>query len=112
MFGVTIAGSFSAAFVDCGLFVNGVRGNTTYRGDCVYWNRYDIYDWQVASSVRDYVAAQMDSLSDYFFYTWKVRLSCFVPRLQSIHMMADCLTNVLVLPILGHRTVFTDRAGG
>ncbi|RXW21692.1 hypothetical protein EST38_g4161 [Candolleomyces aberdarensis] len=70
--GVTVAGSFSAAFVDCGLFVNGVREKTTYQGDCQHWDRYEVYDWKVADSLRNYVAAQMDSLSDYFFYTWKI----------------------------------------
>ena len=105
MFGVTIAGSFSAAFVDCGLFVNGVRGNTTYRGDCVYWNRYDIYDWQVANSVMQYVAAQMDSLSDYFFYTWKVSLFLLKPIFNLSNLRL--LTTVF---LLGYGTFFKDRA--
>lgn len=72
-FGITMAGEFSPAFLDCGLFVNGVNSTRkSYQGDCSFWDNYKRWSLILKSSLSELVLAQMDALGDYFFFTWKV----------------------------------------
>ena len=72
-FGITVAGEFSPAFLDCGLFVNGVNSTSRfYQGDCSFWDNYKQWGIILKSSLSQLVLAQMDALGDYFFFTWKV----------------------------------------
>jgi len=81
-YGVTIAGEWSNAINDCGLFMRGVGGRggaITYGGNCSA-------DWQDASKWSDgtkagilaFASASMDALRDWFFWTWKVSFSFFL----------------------------------
>ncbi|KAJ7846590.1 glycoside hydrolase superfamily [Mycena olivaceomarginata] len=53
-FGVTVAGEFSSGYNDCGLYLNRVNGSTSY-------------GW-----VMPFALAQIDTLGDWFFWTWKI----------------------------------------
>lgn len=71
-FGVTIAGEFSAAINDCGLFLDGVDAAPAYGPGCDYWE--DAAGWSDATKqgLRAFVLASMDALGDWFFWTWKI----------------------------------------
>ncbi|RXW21154.1 hypothetical protein EST38_g4705 [Candolleomyces aberdarensis] len=71
-FGITVAGGFSLGFLDCGLFVNGVGHNSSYEGDCSFWESSKNWGLNLKGSLMQLVLAQMDALGDYFFYTWKI----------------------------------------
>ena len=77
-FGVSIAGEFSNAINDCGLFLNGVGGTHTYGGDCSFWEDSRQWNQTVKDGLRDFALASFDSLQNWFFWTWKVRPS-FLP---------------------------------
>jgi glucan 1,3-beta-glucosidase len=72
-FGVTVAGEFSNAWNDCGLYVNGIGDTHLFAGDCNFWS--DATQWDAASiaGVKAFALASMDALQDWFFWTWKVR---------------------------------------
>ncbi|KAI0753525.1 glycoside hydrolase [Daedaleopsis nitida] len=76
-FGVTIAGEFSNAMNDCGLFVDGISptgqpGGARYGPDCDYWE--DAAGWSDATKqgLLQFALASMDALGDFFFWTWKI----------------------------------------
>jgi aryl-phospho-beta-D-glucosidase BglC (GH1 family) len=83
-FGLTTAGEFSNAINDCGLFVNGVGLGTRYDGtyttggpwpkvgDCGQWNDYTSWDQTMKDSTKQFALASMDSLQNWFFWTWKI----------------------------------------
>ncbi|KAJ2931098.1 hypothetical protein H1R20_g5978, partial [Candolleomyces eurysporus] len=75
-FGITVAGAFSPAFLDCGLFVNGVEDISRYRGDCSFWENSTGWGLALKASLTQLVLAQMDALGDYFFFTWKAVGAC------------------------------------
>lgn len=70
-FGVSVAGEWSNAWNDCGLFLRGVDGTTTYGGVCE--NDSSTWGDGVKAGLLSFASAQMDALGDYFFWTWKVR---------------------------------------
>ena len=71
-FGVTLAGEFANAINDCGLYVNGVGGSARYGPDCGYWE--DASGWSDATKqgMLNFALASMESLGDWFFWTWKI----------------------------------------
>ncbi|GAA5988457.1 hypothetical protein JCM10908_003576 [Rhodotorula pacifica] len=88
MFGIPVSGEFSLAINDCGRFLNNVgEGNrlegtfpnashsqfppSAPEGTCEYWERYDLWDDQMKSSLRDFARAQMDTFQNWFYWTWK-----------------------------------------
>lgn len=71
-FGVSIAGEFSNAINDCGLFLNGVGGTQTYGGDCTFWEDSAQWNQTVKDGLRDFAMASFDSLRNWFFWTWKI----------------------------------------
>lgn len=92
-FGVTIAGEFSNAVSflpstgilyysphsslkvnDCGLWVRGVDGQASYGGDCSTWEDASTWDSSVVNGLNQFALSSMDSLQNYFFWTWKVLL--------------------------------------
>ena len=105
-FGVTIAGEFSNAVSfptsvmtfrvrtlpypmlllqvnDCGLWVRGVGGEASYGGDCSPWEDASTWDDSVKSGLMQFALSSMDSLQNYFFWTWKVTLLNHSPRLPT-----------------------------
>lgn len=71
-FGVTIAGEFSAGYNDCGLFLKGVNGTTTYGGDCSFWQDSSQWNSTIKEGVMNFATASMDALQNWFFWTWKI----------------------------------------
>ncbi|KAJ7071561.1 glycoside hydrolase [Mycena amicta] len=71
-FGITIAGEFSNGFNDCGLYLHGVNGTTTYGGDCNYWQDASQWNTSVKAGLEAFALGQMDALQDWFFWTWKI----------------------------------------
>ncbi|KAI0306488.1 glycoside hydrolase superfamily [Multifurca ochricompacta] len=83
-FGLTVAGEFSNAINDCGLYVNGVglgaRYDGTYQnegpwptiGDCGPWTSYSSWSQDLKDSTKQFALASMDALQNWFFWTWKI----------------------------------------
>ncbi|KAF7337353.1 Glycoside hydrolase family 5 protein [Mycena sanguinolenta] len=71
-FGVTVAGEFSNGYNDCGLFLHGVNGTTSYGGDCSLWEDSSAWNASVKAGLMEYALASMDALGDWFFWTWKI----------------------------------------
>ena len=71
-FGLTIAGEFSNAINDCGLYVNGVNigtryegtypGTTARTGDCAPWVAWKNWDQTLKAGINQFALASMDAL--------------------------------------------------
>jgi hypothetical protein len=70
-FGVTIAGEFSVAPNDCGLFLNGVN-STSANPDCSKYNEWASYNSSMKDGLSSIFQASADALGDWIFWTWKV----------------------------------------
>ncbi|CAK5264244.1 unnamed protein product [Mycena citricolor] len=84
-FGFILAGEFSNAVTDCGLYVNGVGqgvryegtynqgGNWPVVGNCsTDWLDYTNWSSKTKSQYKTFAMASMDALQHWFFWTWKV----------------------------------------
>ena len=71
-FGITIAGEWSNGFNDCGLFLTGVNGQPSYGGSCAEWEDSSNWTPGTKAGLMRFASASMDSLGDWFFWTWKV----------------------------------------
>ncbi|KAK4689279.1 glucan 1,3-beta-glucosidase, partial [Tremellales sp. Uapishka_1] len=82
--GVNVAGEWSSAQNDCGLWVNNVGQGSRYDGtylpsyagkgigSCADWNDYRTWNASQKQNVMDFTIASMDALQNYFFWTWKI----------------------------------------
>ena len=73
-FGTTFAGEFSNGINDCGLFLLGVNTPPT-SPDCAAWQDASQFTAGTIAGLLQFSMASMDSLRDYFFWTWKVCIS-------------------------------------
>ncbi|KAJ7702289.1 glycoside hydrolase superfamily [Mycena rosella] len=84
-FGFVVAGEFSNAVTDCGLYVNGVNQGVRYEGTYILggpwptlgncstdWLDYPNWDSTTKNAYKTFAQASMDSLQNWFFWTWKV----------------------------------------
>lgn len=83
-FGMTTAGEFSNAVTDCGLFLNNVGEGTRYegtyssggpwpkQGSCTPWTDWQSWDQTTKDGITQFALASMDSLQNWFFWTWKI----------------------------------------
>ena len=71
-FGVTIAGEFSNAINDCGLFINGVSNGPTYKGDCTPFVEWENWNQTMKDGFREFMLASMDAIDNWYFWTWKI----------------------------------------
>jgi glucan 1,3-beta-glucosidase len=71
-FGVTVAGEFSNGYNDCGFYLKGIPGTTTYGGDCSLWEDYTQWNESTIAGVKAFGMASMDALQNWFFWTWKI----------------------------------------
>ncbi|KAI0628401.1 glycoside hydrolase [Trametes polyzona] len=75
-FGITNAGEFSNAINDCGLYINGVNGDTAddaaYGPGCAYWEDSAAWSDDTKAGLLNFALASMDALGDWFFWTWKI----------------------------------------
>lgn len=79
-FGLNSAGEFSAAINDCGLWVNSIGGTINYEasfgaGSCDEWNNWDAWTDDRKAGLQTFVKASMDSLQNWFYWTWKIGAS-------------------------------------
>ncbi|KAF5381908.1 hypothetical protein D9757_007571 [Collybiopsis confluens] len=82
-FGVTVAGEFSAGYNDCGLFLKGVPGSSTYGGNCDLWQDASTWNATVKAGVKAFALASMDAMQNWFFWTWKIGNSTANNRVES-----------------------------
>lgn len=79
---MAMAGEWSLAVNDCSLYLNNVgvgarfdgsysAGSTSY-GSCEPWNDWENYNATTKSNLKDFALVQMDSLKNFFFWTWKI----------------------------------------
>ncbi|KAF9030182.1 putative ectomycorrhiza-upregulated exo-beta-1,3-glucanase GH5 [Hymenopellis radicata] len=71
-FGVNFAGEWSNGWNDCGVYLKGIPGSSTFGGDCSVWEDASTWDASMKAGVAAFNAAQMDALQDWFFWTWKI----------------------------------------
>ncbi|KAH8110486.1 glycoside hydrolase [Phellopilus nigrolimitatus] len=83
-FGVTVAGEFSNAINDCGLYVNGIPGTShSYGGDCNFWMDATQWNTTIVNGLQQFALASMDSLQNWFFWTWKIGNSSTTNSVQA-----------------------------
>lgn len=83
--GLVIAGEWSLATNDCGLYLNGVglgfryensdqadRSHPQYYGSCVPFDNWPSYSNSTKAAMKQSALAQMDALRNFFFWTWKI----------------------------------------
>lgn len=73
-FGVTIAGEWSVALNDCGLYVDGVGSTSDFAGGCTQWQDSSNWTDGMKAGLMNVALASMDALRDWFFWTWKVKI--------------------------------------
>jgi len=79
---VTISGEFSAGFNPCGLYVLGV-GQDTETGTCAPYVQWNTWSANFKAGVLDFTLASMDSLQNWFFWTWKIGPSATSGQVES-----------------------------
>jgi hypothetical protein len=67
-----MAGEFSSAINDCGLYLLGVGNAATYTGDCTTFTNWQSWNQTMKDGLLDFSLASMDALQNWFFWTWKV----------------------------------------
>lgn len=80
--GVYFGGEWSLALNDCGLYLNNVGQGTRYEGNhpdnrqyygsCVPWDNWQSYNATHKNNLKRFALAQMSSLRNFFFWTWKI----------------------------------------
>ncbi|KAG9015685.1 hypothetical protein FRB90_004437 [Tulasnella sp. 427] len=92
-FGVSIAGEFSLAINDCGLWINGVGSGTRWegtfgsgdgeKGDCSTWNDYSSWTQDTKDNFKTFAMSNFDALQHWFFWTWKIGASSITGKVES-----------------------------
>ncbi|KAG8894890.1 hypothetical protein FRC01_012689 [Tulasnella sp. 417] len=93
-FGVSVAGEFSLAINDCGLWVNGIGIGTRWEGtlagseaagagDCTEWTNWRNWGQQTKDNFKAFALRNFDALGHWFFYTWKVGASSVTGKVES-----------------------------
>lgn len=111
-FGVSVAGEFSLAINDCGLWVNGIGAGTRWEGtlvssgavgsgDCTEWNKWDNWGQQTKDQFKAFALRSFDALGvrvvllssswsltplpqqHWFFHTWKIGASSVTGKIES-----------------------------
>jgi aryl-phospho-beta-D-glucosidase BglC (GH1 family) len=74
-YGIVVGGEWSLAINDCGLWVNGVGTTPNYAtayGSCADFDQWMNYNDTMKQGLYNYAVGQMDSLQNWFFWTWKI----------------------------------------
>lgn len=82
-FGILTAGEWSVAVNDCGLFVAGVGVTPAYGGDCTQWEMWENWDQPTKDALKQFALATMDTLQNWFFWTWKIGPSAVDNQVRS-----------------------------
>ncbi|KAJ7197147.1 exo-beta-1,3-glucanase [Mycena pura] len=96
-FGFIVAGEFSNAVTDCGLYVNGVGQGIRYEGSYISggpwpdlgncdtdWTNWEQWSNGTKQAYMTFAKASMDALQNWFFWTWKIGNST-AGRVESPH---------------------------
>ncbi|PWN30893.1 glycoside hydrolase [Jaminaea rosea] len=80
--GAYMAGEWSLALNDCGLYLNNVNQGTRYEGtypgstqrygSCEGWDNWQSFDDTRKANLKRFAIAQMSSLRNFFFWTWHI----------------------------------------
>ncbi|CAO1635228.1 unnamed protein product [Sympodiomycopsis kandeliae] len=83
--GAYLAGEWSLAINDCGQYLNNVGEGTRYEGtypgstqkygDCEKWVNWQAYSQDTKDNMKKFALAQMNSLRNFFFWTWHIGYS-------------------------------------
>ncbi|KAJ7086334.1 glycoside hydrolase family 5 protein [Mycena belliarum] len=71
-FGVTVAGEFSNGYNDCGLYLTGVNGTTSFGGNCALFQDSSTWNASLKAGVQQFALASMDATQNWYFWTWKI----------------------------------------
>lgn len=73
-FGIVVGGEWSNAINDCGLWLNGVGSTPAFEGlaGCKSFDEWMNWDDTMKQNVMSYTMANMDSLQNWFFWTWHI----------------------------------------
>ncbi|KAH8106773.1 glycoside hydrolase [Cristinia sonorae] len=93
-FGLTVAGEWSLAINDCGLFVNGVGLGVRYEGtyvggggprvgSCDPWTNFATWSPAMKNDIQQFALSSMDALQNWFFWTWKIGNSSVTGKVES-----------------------------
>ncbi|KAG8910929.1 hypothetical protein FRC01_006043, partial [Tulasnella sp. 417] len=92
-FGVSVAGEFSLAINDCGLWINGVNSGTRWegtfgsgdgeKGDCTEWNDYASWTQDRKDDFKAFALRNFDALGHFFFWTWKIGPSSVTGKIET-----------------------------
>ncbi|KAF9265121.1 glycoside hydrolase [Marasmius fiardii PR-910] len=93
-FGLSVAGEWSNAINDCGLWLNGIpegtrydgtytAGKTTAVGSCDKWTDWQNFSDDTKARLKTFALASMDGLQNYFFWTWKIGASLKSGKVES-----------------------------
>ncbi|KAG1870210.1 glycoside hydrolase family 5 protein [Suillus subalutaceus] len=82
-FGITIAGEFSNGYNDCGLYLTGVGGTASYGTACSLFLDSSQWNDTMKAGLHEFALASMDTLQDWFFWTWKIGNSSTTNSVQS-----------------------------
>ena len=73
-YGIILGGEWSNAINDCGKWLDGVDSTPAYTAvsNCTQWDEW--FDWSddTRAGLLGYSSATMDSLQNWFFWTWKI----------------------------------------
>ncbi|TXT13576.1 hypothetical protein VHUM_00943 [Vanrija humicola] len=71
--GIVLGGEWSIAWNDCGKWLNGVASPPTYGANaCVRYDEWMNYNETFKADLMNMAMATMDSLQNWFFWTWKI----------------------------------------
>ncbi|KAG8945354.1 hypothetical protein FRC04_000889 [Tulasnella sp. 424] len=92
-FGVSVAGEFSLAINDCGLWINGVGAGTRWEGtfdggdgtvgDCTPWTDYASWTQTTKDDFNSFALRNFDALQHWFFWTWKIGASSVTGKIEN-----------------------------
>ncbi|KAI0060559.1 glycoside hydrolase family 5 protein, partial [Artomyces pyxidatus] len=71
-FGVTVAGEFSNGYNNCGLYLLGTQGTSSYPGNCTEFTDWQNWNATFKAGLMDYALASMDATQNWWFWTWKI----------------------------------------
>jgi glucan 1,3-beta-glucosidase len=69
---MTISGEFSNGYNDCGLFLQGVHGQSKNKDCATLWTDASTWNDTIKAGVQAFAEASMDAMGNYFFWTWKI----------------------------------------
>ncbi|KAL1410922.1 hypothetical protein Q8F55_001865 [Vanrija albida] len=70
--GIVLGGEWSIAWNDCGKWLLGVNSPPIYPSSCAPYDQWMNYNQTFKDELKNLAMASMDSLQNWFFWTWKI----------------------------------------